>query len=60
MCVCVCLSVCSRQMAEKVLREGPAAGEDRGEAGFEGMETLAQAIELGMLLVKVIVGKDTY
>lgn len=38
-------------MAEEVLRSGPAAGEVGGEdssAGFEGMETLARAIELGM------------
>lgn len=36
-------------MAEEVLRGGPAAGETGGEhsPGFEGMEALAQAIELG-------------
>lgn len=43
--------MCSRQMAEEVLRGGP--GEVGGRAGeqqtpgFEGMEALAQAIELG-------------
>ena len=40
---------CSRQMAEEVLREGQGTGETGGDAatGFEGMETLARAIELG-------------
>lgn len=43
MCVCVCAS--SRQMAEEVLRGG---SEDQSQNNaFEGMETLARAIELG-------------
>lgn len=42
----VTVSMCSKQMAEEVLRGGP--GEDQ-QSGFEGMEVLAQAIELGML-----------
>lgn len=40
-------------MAEEVLREGPAAGEGGTDAssGFEGMETLARAIELGRIFL---------
>lgn len=38
--------MCSRQMAEEVLRGG-GAGEVDQSTGFEGMETLARAIELG-------------
>lgn len=39
--------ICSRQMAEEVLRGG--TGEVDQSTGFEGMETLARAIELGEL-----------
>ena len=45
MMLCLCLYF-SKQMAEEVLRGG-GPGEDQ-TTGFEGMETLAQAIELGM------------
>ena len=45
MCAGVCFCVCSRQMAEEVLRGGGGGGGDI--PGFEGMEALAQAIELG-------------
>ena len=37
--------VCSRQIAEEVMRSGE--GGDDQSTGFEGMEALAQAIELG-------------
>ena len=46
------MHACSRQMAEEVLKGG-ASEEDEGGAptggdqGFEGMEALARAIELG-------------
>ena len=39
----------SMQLAEEVLRSGPSPEEegDGGSGGFEGMEALARAIELG-------------
>lgn len=46
--IMIVLSSCSRQMAEEVMRGGVGQGEEQG-AGFEGMEALAQAIELGIL-----------
>ncbi len=44
-------------MAEEVLREGQGAGEVEAEAntGFEGMETLARAIELGTHVIDISV-----
>ena len=40
------------QLAEEVLRSGPTPGEGPGDTGtgFEGMEALAKAIELGASL----------
>ena len=40
-----CVVLYSRQMAEEVLRNG--GGDTEQSTGFEGMETLARAIELG-------------
>lgn len=39
----------SLQLAEEVLKSGPSPGETNAESGpgFEGMEALARAIELG-------------
>lgn len=60
MCLLMVLSIallCSRQLAEEVIKGDPsnneeAAGEGGSSAslqGFEGMEALAKAIELGAL-----------
>lgn len=42
----------SMQLAEEVLKSGPSPGEGEGvnSPGFEGMEALARAIELGEYL----------
>ena len=58
MCLLMMLSsclMCSRQLAEEVLKGGPPNNEEEAEEGvapatmqgFEGMEALARAIELG-------------
>ena len=41
--------LCSRQLAEEVLRGGEETGEEEEEtgSGFEGMEALTRAIETG-------------
>ena len=41
------------QLAEEVMKSGPSPGEERTESipGFEGMEALARAIELGNHLI---------
>ena len=55
------LSLCSRQLAEEVMKGGPSDNEEEAEEGgapaavqgFEGMEALAKAIELGTVHVHV-------
>ena len=55
------LSLCSRQLAEEVMKGGPSDNEEEVEEGgapaavqgFEGMEALAKAIELGTVHVHV-------
>ena len=49
----------SRQLAEEVLRGGASDEEEGGapvmdDQGFEGMEALARAIELGQFLASLI------
>ena len=52
----VCMYTCSRQMAEEVLRDGETGAEQN--TSFEGMETLARAIELGMYIYTCTVCRD--
>lgn len=56
-CMCICY-LSSRQLAEEVMKGGPPDNDEEAEEGgapaavqgFEGMEALAKAIELGRSL----------
>ena len=62
MSTCISVYFCiihSRQLAEEVMRGGASDEEEGGapvmdDQGFEGMEALARAIELGQFLASLI------